>query len=295
MKVESFFDPDTYTLTYVVYDPRTKDAVVVDPVLDYDPKSSQTSTTSADRVIRFAEEHGLKVHYVLETHAHADHLSSSQLLRRHFGAKVAIGAQITVVQATFRELFDLGDALPTDGRQFDGLLEDGERVAAGSLEIEVLATPGHTPACVTYRIGDAIFTGDALFMPDYGVGRCDFPRGSAEVLYDSVHRKLYALPDATRVFVGHDYQPSGRALQYETTIGASKAENIQLSARTTKEEFVALRTARDKTLEAPRLLLPSVQINVNAGCLPKKRSNGRRYLSIPINLFKPTDDVGRPG
>jgi len=293
MQIKSFYDPATFTLTYVAFDPESLDAVIVDPVLDYDPKASQTSTHSVDEVIKWVEERGLKVHYVLETHAHADHLSGSQALRQRFDAKVAIGERITEVQETFRDLFDLADALPTDGRQFDRLLKDGERFAAGSMNIEVLATPGHTPACVTYKIDDAVFTGDALFMPDYGVGRCDFPRGSAEALYDSVHEKLYALPDETRVFVGHDYQPDGREMQFETTIGMSKRCNVQLAWGTEKAEFVQRRNARDKGLDAPRLLLPSVQVNANAGCLPGKRANGRRYLSIPINLFHPSDDVGR--
>lgn len=294
MKVQPFFHEDTSTLTYVVFDPSTKDAVVIDPVLDYDPKASQTSTTAVDEVIAFVKEHQLRLHHVLETHAHADHLSGSQVLKREFDAGVAIGARITAVQETFQGIFDLGDTLATDGSQFDRLLDNGEKLQAGSLVVEVIATPGHTPACVSYRIGDAVFTGDALFMPDYGVGRCDFPRGSAEDLYHSVHERLYALPDETRVFVGHDYLPGGREMQYQTTIGLSKRHNVQLAAGTEQSEFVERRTARDKTLDAPQLLLPSVQINVNAGCLPKRRDNGRRYLNIPVNLFHPTDDVGRP-
>ncbi|MGD8860880.1 MAG: MBL fold metallo-hydrolase [Myxococcales bacterium] len=294
MEIRHFYDPDTYTLTYVVYEPASRDAVIIDPVLDYDPKASQTSTRSVDAVAQFVEHEKLNVHYVLETHAHADHLSGSQILRQRFDAHVVIGAKIKTVQETFRDLFDLGDGLPTDGSQFDRLAEEGEALEAGSLKVDVIETPGHTPACVTYKIDDAVFTGDALFMPDYGVGRCDFPRGSAEDLYHSVHDKLYALPDDTRVFVGHDYQPDGRAMRYETTIGASRRENVQLKADTGKDEFVSARTARDETLEAPRLLLPSVQVNANAGRMPPRRANGRRYLSIPINLFHPSDDVGRP-
>jgi glyoxylase-like metal-dependent hydrolase (beta-lactamase superfamily II) len=294
MEIRHFYDPDTYTLTYVVYDPESRDAVIIDPVLDYDPKASQTSTKSVDALTQFVECEKLNVHYVLETHAHADHLSGSQILRQKFDAHVVIGARITAVQETFRDLFDLGEGLPTDGSQFDRLVAEGDTLEAGSLRVGVIETPGHTPACVTYQIDDAIFTGDALFMPDYGVGRCDFPRGSADDLYHSVHDKLYALPEETRVFVGHDYQPDGRAMRYETTIGASRRENVQLKADTDKDDFVRARTARDKTLEAPRLLLPSVQINANAGRMPPKRDNGRRYLSIPINLFHPSDDVGRP-
>src|SRR5690606_8118649 len=225
MEIRPFFDPETFTMTYLVWDPQTRDAVVIDPVLDYDPLASQTSTRSADQLSAAIRELGLRLHWVLETHAHADHLSSSQLLKRRFDAPVAIGRRITEVQQTFKHIFDLGDELATDGSQFDRLLDDGELLEAGSLRLEVIATPGHTPACVTYKIEDAIFTGDALFMHDYGTGRCDFPRGSAEDLYHSVHDRLYALPDATRVFVGHDYQPGGRELAFETTIGRSKAEN----------------------------------------------------------------------
>lgn len=294
MQIETFFDPRTYTLTYVVYDEETKDAVVIDPVLDYDPLASATDVESVRKVERFLRETGLKLHYVLETHAHADHLSASQYLKKRFGAKIGIGEKITVVQETFREIFDLGPDFPVDGSQFDRLFADGEVFDAGSLQIEVIATPGHTPACVTYRIGDAIFTGDALFVEDQGTGRCDFPRGDAAALYHSIHDKLYALPDETRVFVGHDYQPGGRELRYETTIGAEKRKNVQLQGDTSKEEFVALRTSRDATLAPPRLLFPSVQVNVNAGRLPKVRSNGHRYLHVPLNLFTPAEDDGTP-
>ncbi len=294
MTIEPFFDLQTFTLTYLVYDPSTRDALVIDPVLDYDAGGSQTSTTSVEKLAQFIESERLRLHYVLETHAHADHLSSSQFLRSRFGAQVAIGARITEVQNTFKALFDLPQDFPTDGSQFDDLLKDGEVFRAGSLSIAVLATPGHTPACVSYHIADAVFTGDALFTEDYGVGRCDFPRGSASDLYRSVHARLYALPDATRVFVGHDYQPGGRAMRFETTIGLSKEENVQLRQSTTEESFVRFRRQRDATLAAPKLLFPSVQVNVNAGRLPRPHDNGRRYLSIPINLFRPTADDGRP-
>lgn len=294
MKIRAFYDPATFTLTYVVHDEATRDAVVIDPVLDYDPASSQTSTVSAEAVAAFVQAEGLRLHYVLETHAHADHLSGSQLLKRRFDAKVAIGARITEVQSTFQKIFDLAPEVPTDGRQFDRLLQDGEVLRAGSLSIRVLSTPGHTPACVTYQVDDAIFTGDALFIEDYGTGRCDFPQGSAGALYASVHDKLYALPDSTRVFVGHDYQPNGRELRYETTIGVSKHRNVQLKAETSREEFIRFRNARDATLSAPRLLLPSVQVNVDAGRLPAPHANGHRYLAIPLNLFGPTDEAGIP-
>jgi glyoxylase-like metal-dependent hydrolase (beta-lactamase superfamily II)/rhodanese-related sulfurtransferase len=280
MQVQAFFDPDTFTLTYVVFDPESRDALIIDPVLDYDVLASRTSTRSLEPVLELVRARALHVHYVLETHAHADHLSGSQWLRRQLGAKVAIGERIREIQEVFQDALDL-PFLATDGSQFDRLLRDGEVLAAGTLQVETIATPGHTPACVTYRIGDALFTGDALFMHDYGTGRCDFPRGSAEALYDSIQR-LYALPDETRVFPGHDYQPAGRAVAWETTIGRSRRENPQLRGDTSKAEFVAMRTARDRTLQQPRLLYPSVQINIDAGHLPPAHANGRRYLTIPI-------------
>ncbi len=292
MQIATFHDPATSTLTYIVYDPTSHDAVVIDPVLDYDPLASSTSTRSLEELAAFLEKHALRLHYVLETHAHADHLSGSQYLKRRFGAKVGIGARIREVQQAFRDIFDLPETFPVDGRQFDHLFEDGEKIAAGTLAFEVIATPGHTPACVTYKIADAIFTGDALFVEDSGTGRCDFPAGSADALYSSVHERLYALPDATRVFVGHDYQPDGRPLRYETTLGASKERNIQLRASTTREAFVKMRTARDAALEAPRLLYPSVQVNVDAGHLPRPHANGRRYLRVPLNLGRATNHDG---
>jgi len=292
--VDPLYDPDTFTLTYVVSDPETRDAVVIDPVLDYDPLASRTGTRSAEKLAALVTEKGLRVTWILETHAHADHLSSSAWLKARFpGAKVAIGERIRDVQAVFRGVFGLPETFPVDGRQFDKLLADGEILEAGSLAIEVLSTPGHTPACVTYKVGDAVFTGDALFLEDYGTGRCDFPKGSADDLYTSVHERLYALPDTTRVFVGHDYQPNGRALAWETTIGASKARNVQLALTTTREEFVARRTARDATLKAPRLLYPSVQVNIDAGRLPEESANGIRYLRIPLDLGAPTERDGR--
>jgi glyoxylase-like metal-dependent hydrolase (beta-lactamase superfamily II) len=289
MNVRHFYDPQTFTLTYVAYDETSRDAVLIDPVLDYEPGASKVSTTSIDAVLDFVRSEGLKVHFALETHAHADHLSSARVLRKRLGAKTAIGHRITEVQRIFRDFFDLDD-LEADGSQFDRLLRDGETFAAGTLRIEVLATPGHTPACVSYRIGDAVFTGDALFVEDYGTGRTDFPGGSADDLYTSVHERLYALPDETRVFVGHDYLPGGRALRFETTIGASKRANIHLRSETSRESFVALRRSRDATLAAPRLLLPSVQVNIAGGRMPKKHANGRRYLAIPIQAPAELDE-----
>jgi glyoxylase-like metal-dependent hydrolase (beta-lactamase superfamily II) len=292
MNVETFHDPATQTLTYVAFDPKTRDAVIIDPVLDFDPKSGNTSTEALDKVVAFARGNELTVHYVLETHAHADHLSGAQLLTRKLGGKVAIGEKIRLVQKTFRAVFDLPADFAVDGSQFDRLLEDGETLTAGSLEVQTLATPGHTPACMSYRIDDAVFSGDALFLEDYGTGRCDFPLGSADDLYTSVHDKLYALPDDTRVFVGHDYQPGGREVRWETTIAASKKSNPQLRAETPREDFVRMRTERDATLAAPRLLYPSVQVNIDAGRLPPAHDNGTRYLRIPVNRATPTDDAG---
>lgn len=292
-EVQAFFDPRTSTLTYVVWDAATRDAVVIDAVLDYEPVGSYTWTESVDQVSAFAREKSLRVHYALETHAHADHLSGAQLLRRRFDARVVIGERIREVQEVFKNVFDLGPDFSTDGSQFDGLVADGQVFHAGSLPIEVIATPGHTPACVSYKIGDAVFTGDALFMDDYGTGRTDFPKGSAEALYDSVQR-LYALPDSTRVFVGHDYRPNGREVKWETSIGASKRGNPQLGSTTRREEFVRLRTERDKALAAPKLLFPSVQVNINGGRLPEPRPNGIRYLATPLNFLRKADALGEP-
>lgn len=281
--VKEFFDKATWTLTFVVYDESTKDAVILDPVWDYDPAASKMSTNSAEEVLQFVKDKNLKVHYILETHAHADHVSGSQVLKRHLSnAKVGIGAKITEVQKVFKGVFNLDPSFKTDGSQFDILLEEGKVVHAGSLKIDTIYTPGHTPACASYVIGDAVFTGDALFMPDYGTGRCDFPAGSADELYTSVHEKLYKLPDHFRVFVGHDYMPGGRPMSFESTIGEEKIKNVQLKVETTREQFVEFRNKRDKSLAAPRLLLPSVQLNIDAGKLPEADTNGARYLKIPV-------------
>jgi glyoxylase-like metal-dependent hydrolase (beta-lactamase superfamily II) len=292
MRIHSFFDPATFTLTYVVFDPDSHAAVVIDPVLDYDPLASRVSQGSLEQVAAFVRQHGLRLHHILETHAHADHLSGAQALKRQLGGSVTIGEHITRVQAVFKRIFGLPDSFRTDGSQFDQLLADGAQLELGGLRIEALHTPGHTPACLSYRVGDAVFTGDALFIEDYGTGRCDFPSGSAEALYESIHDKLYRLPDATRVFVGHDYMPGGRPLRSETTIGRSKRENIQLRQDTSRQDFVAFRRARDATLTAPRLLFQSVQVNIDAGRLPAAAENGTRYLRIPINLGQPVEDDG---
>ena len=281
MQIETFFDEPTSTFTYVVFQPETGDAVVIDPVLELDTVEARVSSGPVEKVVAFLQEKGLKLHLILETHAHADHLSGAQELRSRFpGSRLAIGRRITEVQQVFKGVFELPEDFLTDGSQFDLLLEDGEIVEAGGLGFEVIFTPGHTPACVTYRFGDAVFTGDTLFMPDMGTGRCDFPGGSATALYTSITERLYTLPEETRVFVGHDYRPGGRELAWETTIGEEKAANIQLPASRSEEEFVEFRTTRDAGLSSPRLLFQSVQVNVGGGRLP-------RFLKIPVNVFRP--------
>lgn len=281
--VEAFFDKLTSTLTYVVWDEDTKDAVIIDPVLDYDAASSSFDYTSVNRVEEFVKTNQLNIHYILETHAHADHLTGAQALKKRFpNAKVGIGKGITKVQEIFKDIFNLDENFYTDGSQFDILLSEGEVLEAGAIKIKPIFTPGHTPACSTYLIDDMAFTGDALFMPDFGVARCDFPGGDAKELYKSVKNKLYKLPDETRYFTGHDYQPGGRELKYKSTISESKKSNVHLKDSTSEEEFVKFRTERDKTLSAPKLLLPSVEVNVDAGHLPKAEANGVSYLKIPI-------------
>ena len=281
--IKAFYDEATFTLTYVVFDPSTKDAILIDSVLDYDPNSGQYSYESAKALSAYVKGEELNLHYILETHAHADHLSASVYLKEQFPkAKVAIGKNIQLVQDVFTGLFNLD--IPVNGSQFDELFDDGQVVKAGSLEFKVIFTPGHTPACTSILMDDAVFTGDALFMPDYGTGRCDFPKGSAEDLYDSITNKLYTLSDDTKVYTGHDYQPGGRELKYCSTIAEQKAENIRLKGDTTKEDFVKFRKERDATLSAPRLLLPSIQVNIDAGHLPKAEENGMAYLKLPLRL-----------
>lgn len=273
--VQAFFDVPTGTLSYVVWNPESGDAVVIDPILDYEPVAKTTGIHAVSELTGFIRSHGLLPHYVLETHAHADHLTGAREIQNHFPrVRIAIGARIVEVQRAFKTLLKLGSAFRTDGRQFDLLLEDGQHLDAGGLGIRALGVPGHTPACMAYLIGDAVFTGDSLFMPDYGVGRCDFPGGSAEALYDSVTSRLYTLPESTRVLVGHDYAPGGREMRYESTIGEEKRNNIQLSGTTGKPEFVDFRKARDATLPAPRLIYPSVPFNINGGEMPDAGTPG---------------------
>jgi glyoxylase-like metal-dependent hydrolase (beta-lactamase superfamily II) len=284
MKIKHFFDPDTFTLTYVVSDEKTRDSVIIDPVLDYDPASGKVDDHSIKEVVDYVKANSLKVLGILETHAHADHVSSSQLLKQLFPeAQVAISEKIRLVQDVFKTYFNLTE-LTTDGSQFDRLLKDNEEVSWGSLKMKAIPTPGHTPACMSFQFEDVVFTGDALFMPDYGTGRCDFPKGSARELYHSITHNLYSLPDATKVFVGHDYSPDGREMRFETTIGESKRHNIQLKGNTPESEFVEFRETRDRTLKAPRLLLPSIQVNIDAGHLPNKENNGKAYLKLPLNV-----------
>lgn len=278
--VRGFFDPATHTVTYLVSDPATRMAAIIDPVLDYDPAAARTSTRSVDAVMQALRSAGLTLAFVLETHAHADHLTAAEHLRETEAVSIGIGARITQVQSAFGLLFDVA----ADGGVFDRLFEDGDTFPLGDLTVDVIHTPGHTPACISYRIGDAVFTGDTLFMPDYGTARTDFPGGDARTLYRSIQR-LLTLPDDTRLFVGHDYLPKGRDdYRFETTVGAQKAGNIHI-AGVSEEAFVAMRQARDATLGAPQLILPSLQVNIRAGALPPPDEAGRRYLKLPLNAL----------
>ncbi|BFN29001.1 MAG: MBL fold metallo-hydrolase [Gammaproteobacteria bacterium HGW-Gammaproteobacteria-9] len=283
--VEAFFDPATFTYSYVVSDPVTQQCAVIDSVLDYDPASGRTSHATAQRLVDYVRAQGLTVQWLLETHVHADHLSAAPYLKQQLGGRLAIGDRITVVQDTFGKLFNAGSEFATDGRQFDHLFHDGDTFQVGNIQAHSIHTPGHTPACMTYVIGDAAFVGDTLFMPDYGTARCDFPGGDARTLYQSI-QKLFTLPDSTRVFMCHDYKAPGREeFLYETTIAAERELNVHVHAGITEEEFVAMRTARDATLGMPTLILPSVQINMRGGELPEPESNGTRYLKIPLDVL----------
>jgi glyoxylase-like metal-dependent hydrolase (beta-lactamase superfamily II) len=282
-QVKTFFDEATFTVTYVVRDPASNICAIIDSVLDYDPASGRTTHGSAEAVVAYVQAEGLQVAWQLETHAHADHLSAAPYLQAALGGRLAIGEKIVRVQDTFGALFNAGSDFARDGRQFDHLFKDGERFSIGGLEGVALHVPGHTPACLAYVIGDAVFVGDTLFMPDYGTARCDFPGGDAATLYRSIQR-LLALPDETRVFLCHDYKAAGRAdFRWETTIGAQRRDNIHIHEGVTEAEFVTLRQARDRTLDMPRLILPSVQVNMRGGHLPEPEGNGVRYLKIPLN------------
>lgn len=282
--VHGIFDPGTWTVTYVVHETAGTACAIIDAVLDYDPKSGRTSTTSADKVIDYVRSQGLQVAWILETHAHADHLSAAPYLKAQLGGQTAIGAQITAVQKVFKGVFNLEPDFAVDGRQFDRLLADGESLPLGNLQIQAMSVPGHTPACMAYQVGDAVFVGDTLFMPDVGSARCDFPGGDARALYASV-QKILSLPPQTRLFMCHDYPPEGRAVQYETTVAAQRAGNIHLKDGTSEADFVRMRTARDATLAMPVLILPAVQVNIRAGEMPQVEANGVAYLKIPLNAL----------
>lgn len=281
--IVSFFDEATYTISYIVRDPSSNVCAIIDSVLDFDPASGRTSTDSADQIIDFIRQGNLDAQWILETHAHADHFSAAPYLQEKLGGVIAIGEHIPDVQKVFGGLFNADDDFKTDGSQFGRLFADGETFKIGNLDADILFVPGHTPACVAYHIGDAVFVGDTLFMPDYGSARCDFPGGDAGTLYNSV-QKLYALPDETRMFLCHDYKAPGRDYYaWETTVGEEKAKNIHLNSSVTRDAFIKMRTERDKTLAMPRLILPSVQVNMRAGQLPEPEDNGMRYLKIPLN------------
>ncbi len=282
-QIKSFFDPATSTVTHIVSDPATSRAAIIDSVLDYDPKSGRTSHASADAVIAYVRQTGLKVDWQLETHAHADHLSAAPYLKQQLGGEIGIGAHIRQVQGVFKEIFNAKD-MNTEGAEFDHLLEDGECFKIGDLDVEVMHTPGHTPACLSYIVGQDVFVGDTLFMPDYGTARCDFPGGDATALFRSI-RKLLALPAEIRLHLCHDYPPDGRAPAWVTTVAEQRAHNIHVHDGTTEAGFVAMRTERDKTLEMPTLILPAIQVNVRAGELPPAEDNGVRYLKIPLDLL----------
>lgn len=279
---KAFFDKQTNTLTYLVWDKKSGAALIIDPVLDYDPAAGRISTRSADRVLDEVGELGLKLEWVLDTHAHADHLSAGDYIRQKTKAKLGIGQHIVDVQKTFRPFF-LADDVTPDGRVFDQLFENGDSFALGDYNVQVLHTPGHTPACVSYLIGDRIFVGDTLFMPDYGTARADFPGGDAATLFLSI-QKILALPDDTKILVGHDYLPKSRTeYAWETTVGEQKENNIHIGAGVTQEEYVLMREARDKTLKAPTLILPSLQVNIRSGALPPISRDGHHHLVIPLN------------
>lgn len=283
-EITAFFHKPTCTFSYVVADPATRHAAVIDPVLDYDAAAGRTGTESAQIIVDFLHRSGCTLDWILETHAHADHVSAAQFIQRELGGRIAIGAGIREVQKTFKAFYNLGDEFKPDGRQFDQLFEDGETFKIGQLDARVMATPGHTGDSVTYVIGDGTFVGDTLFMPDCGTARCDFPGGDAGTLYDSIH-KILSLPPETRLFMCHDYAPGGREYKHEATVAEQKRANIHVHDGVSREEFIRMRTARDKTLNVPALLLPAIQINIRAGRLPEPEASGVSYLRIPLNTL----------
>lgn len=284
-EVTGLFDDATSTITYVVADPTTKKCAIIDSLLDYDAASGRTNTASADKLIRFVKDKGYDTEWVIDTHVHADHLTAAPYIRAQLGGKTGIGEHIATVQKVFGEIFNEGQSFHTDGSQFDHLFTDEEFYKIGTIEARAIHTPGHTPACMSHLIGDALFVGDTLFMPDVGSARCDFPGGDAGTLYDSIQR-LFALPDETRVFLCHDYPPAERGdVVFETTIGAEKVENIHFKNGATRDQFIEMRTSRDATLSMPKLILPSVQVNMRAGDMPPAEDNGVRYMKVPINAL----------
>ncbi|CAI8204664.1 MAG: putative metallo-hydrolase [Marinobacterium sp. xm-d-530] len=283
--VKTFFDEPTFTFSHVVSDPETKECAIIDSVLDFDYASGKTDRVSADQIIAYIKEESLQTQWILETHVHADHLSAAPYLKEQLGGTLAIGDQITVVQNVFGKAFNAGTDFERDGSQFDHLFKDDESFSIGSITAKAIHTPGHTPACMSYLIGDALFVGDTLFMPDYGTARCDFPGGDATTLFQSI-QKLFTLPDETRVFMCHDYKAPGRdEYQFETTIGEERQHNIHVSVEHDQADFIHMRESRDATLDMPRLILPSVQVNMRAGHMPPAEDNGQRYLKIPVDLF----------
>jgi glyoxylase-like metal-dependent hydrolase (beta-lactamase superfamily II) len=281
--VKAFFDPQTWTYTYVVYESEGSACIVIDSVLNYDPKSGRTKTTSADEVIAFINDKRLQLDWILETHAHADHLTAAPYIQKKLGGKIAIGDHITTVQGVFKGVFNLDD-VAVDGSQFDALIKEGESVRFGNLSFKALYVPGHTPACMAYEIGDSIFVGDTLFMPDVGTARCDFPGGSASNLYRSI-QSILKYPPSTKLYMCHDYPPNGRSPAFESTVADQKKSNIHVHDGVTEEQFVAMRTKRDAGLEMPALILPSIQVNIRAGHMPKAEGNGTAYLKIPLNAL----------
>jgi len=280
--VTAFFDEATFTVTYIVADPASKKCAVIDPVLDYDAASGRTSTDSVESVIDYISQNDLALEWVLETHVHADHLTAAQQLKAQSDAKTAVGSHITAVQSVFKEVFNLKDMAP-DGSQFDHLFDDGDEIQIGEIKGRVMHTPGHTPACLTYVLGDAVFVGDTLFMPDYGSARCDFPGGDAGTLYDSI-QKILSLPDETRLFMCHDYKAPGRdEFAWETTVAEQREKNIHIHAGVAREEFVSFRDGRDKQLSMPKLIIPSIQVNLRAGDVPPPEDNGVSYLKVPLD------------
>ncbi len=283
-QVHGIFDPGTWTVTYVVYEKEGTPCAIIDSVLDYDPKSGRTRTDSADKVIEFVQQKNLKVEWILETHAHADHFTAAPYLKHKLGGKTAIGDHITTVQQVFKGIFNLEAGFATNGSQFDHLLKDGEEFRFGALSGTTMYVPGHTPACVAFQIGDAVFVGDTMLMPDVGTARCDFPGGDAKTLYASV-KKILSLPDTTRLFMCHDYPPNERPVAFETTVGEQRRKNIHVHDGISEAQFVEMRTKRDATLEMPVLILPAVQVNIRAGEMPPKDANGVAYLKIPVNAL----------